>query len=179
MRASISPWISSLWLGLIALTQAQTITVTATPTSPTPPSYTSLDDFKDTVLSVSNSYRREHNAGHLVWNETLTDYALDWARECKWEHSVCHFPPIPQRKKHVNRVMIARPLRRKPRLRLPQRHSRHLRLGRRTRRLQLPQTHRLHRANGPFHAVGLESDGAGGLRGGGLRIRGGRGRRQG
>ncbi|KAB8265677.1 CAP domain-containing protein [Aspergillus pseudonomiae] len=64
-----------------------TIMVTATPTSPHPPSYTSPEVFRDTVLSSSNTYRKEHNASDLVWNETLTLYAKDWAEGCKWKHS--------------------------------------------------------------------------------------------
>lgn len=59
-----------------------------TPTAPQPPSYTSPDIFRDSVLAYSNDYRRGHNASALVWNETLTEYAADWARGCKWEHSV-------------------------------------------------------------------------------------------
>lgn len=65
-----------------------TILVTATPTSPHPPSYTSPEVFRDTILSSSNTYRKEHNASDLVWNETLTRYAKDWAEGCKWKHSV-------------------------------------------------------------------------------------------
>ncbi|PLB45277.1 PR-1-like protein, partial [Aspergillus steynii IBT 23096] len=64
-----------------------TVASTATPTVPQPASYTSLDVFKDDVLSASNAYRGAHNATHLVWNETLTAYARDWAEKCKWKHS--------------------------------------------------------------------------------------------
>ncbi|CAI7604858.1 unnamed protein product [Penicillium pancosmium] len=62
-------------------------TVYATPTVPTPASYTSVDDFKDTVLKVTNEYRRTHDASPLVWNETLTEYAKKWAESCIWKHS--------------------------------------------------------------------------------------------
>ncbi|PLB41564.1 putative extracellular SCP domain protein Pry1 [Aspergillus candidus] len=68
-------------------TTQTTVHVTMTPTAPQPPSYTSPDIFRDTVLAHSNDYRRSHNASALVWNETLTDYAADWAGGCKWEHS--------------------------------------------------------------------------------------------
>ncbi|KAE8381098.1 CAP domain-containing protein [Aspergillus bertholletiae] len=64
-----------------------TVLVTATPTSPHPPSYTSLEVFEDTILSSSNLYRKDHNASDLVWNETLTQYAKAWAEGCKWKHS--------------------------------------------------------------------------------------------
>lgn len=63
------------------------VTVTPTPTSPKPPSYTSQEIFKDTMLASSNAYRKEHNASNLVWNETLTRYAKNWAEGCKWQHS--------------------------------------------------------------------------------------------
>jgi uncharacterized protein YkwD len=63
-------------------------TVVASPTAPSPASYTSFDDFKETVLQVSNDYRRAHDAEPLVWNKTLTEYALNWAKTCVWRHSV-------------------------------------------------------------------------------------------
>ncbi|KAL5365412.1 CAP domain-containing protein [Aspergillus floccosus] len=58
-----------------------------TPTAPHPPSYTVPQIFQDTVLRVSNSYRRNHNATHLVWNEELSNYAQHWADKCQWKHS--------------------------------------------------------------------------------------------
>ncbi|PGH10630.1 hypothetical protein AJ79_05344 [Helicocarpus griseus UAMH5409] len=76
-----------------------TVTVTATfppPTEPplseqqapsTPPSYASTPLFRNTILSISNRYRRQHNATALAWNDTLAASALDWARKCRWEHS--------------------------------------------------------------------------------------------
>ncbi|OJJ86806.1 putative extracellular SCP domain protein Pry1, partial [Aspergillus glaucus CBS 516.65] len=64
-----------------------TTTLTSTPTSPTPASYTSLKEFKDTVLSISNDYRNEHDACTLTWNDTLADYSRNWAQQCKWKHS--------------------------------------------------------------------------------------------
>lgn len=63
-------------------------TVYATPTVPSPASYTSLSDFEDTVLQVTNEYRDVHTANALVWNETLVEYARDWAEACIWKHSV-------------------------------------------------------------------------------------------
>lgn len=64
-------------------------TVQATPTAQSPASYTSLNDFKKTVLRISNDYRKAHDAQPLVWNETLTEYAQKWAETCIWKHSVC------------------------------------------------------------------------------------------
>jgi len=67
-------------------------TVLATPSAPSAASYTSFDDFKRTVLQVSNDYRRSHDANPLVWNETLVKYARNWAEACLWKHSVrCPF----------------------------------------------------------------------------------------
>lgn len=100
-KSSLPPWIRILtlllwiYIPLIRAEQQQqqqhtstVIVTTETPSSPQPPSYTSAKDFKDTVLLASNRYRSEHQAIHLVWNETLTDYALDWAKRCIWKHSV-------------------------------------------------------------------------------------------
>lgn len=63
-------------------------TVIVTPTVPSPASYTAVADFEDTVLQVSNDYREAHEADALVWNETLTKYARNWAETCIWKHSV-------------------------------------------------------------------------------------------
>jgi len=57
------------------------------PTSPPSSSYTSRDEFKSTALSVSNRFRAQHNASALVWNDTLADSALQWAKQCHWKHS--------------------------------------------------------------------------------------------
>lgn len=119
---SISRCTRILWLSLLflSLTQAQeqetvliTTTLTSTPTSPTPASYTSLKEFKDTVLSISNDYRNEHDACTLTWNDTLADYSRNWAKQCKWKHSVSppyiHLLPVPtankeNRKGHTAKI---------------------------------------------------------------------------
>ncbi|KAJ5916062.1 hypothetical protein N7504_000077 [Penicillium tannophilum] len=62
-------------------------TVYETPTVPSPASYTSLSDFKEIVLQVSNEYRGSHEAEEVVWNETLVKYAQSWAETCIWKHS--------------------------------------------------------------------------------------------
>ncbi|KAJ5644487.1 hypothetical protein N7507_010498 [Penicillium longicatenatum] len=62
-------------------------TVYETPTIPSPASYTSLSDFRETVLQVSNEYRGIHEADEVVWNETLVKYAQSWAETCIWKHS--------------------------------------------------------------------------------------------
>lgn len=95
------PWLLTIIATLISTTLADDIvyvtvtttvgtanTIQATPTVPSPASYTSLDDFKKTVLQVSNDYRKVHDAKPLVWNDTLAKYALNWAEACIWKHSV-------------------------------------------------------------------------------------------
>ncbi|KAL3496486.1 CAP domain-containing protein [Aspergillus germanicus] len=75
----------------VTITAVQTATATATATTspeiPQDPSYTSSSLFKSSVLSTTNDYRAEHNASALTWNDTLADYAKQWAKGCIWEHS--------------------------------------------------------------------------------------------
>ncbi|KAJ5133007.1 hypothetical protein N7448_007165 [Penicillium atrosanguineum] len=91
-------WLLVAVIGLFARVKAEDIVyvtttvdastiVAASPTAPSPASYTSFDDFKKTVLQVSNDYRQSHDAKPLVWNEALTEYALNWAKACVWKHS--------------------------------------------------------------------------------------------
>lgn len=49
--------------------------------------YTNDDLFKSTALNITNSYRQQHNATALTWNDTLADTAKDWAKKCGFEHS--------------------------------------------------------------------------------------------
>lgn len=49
--------------------------------------YTSDSDFQNTILNVTNLYRQQHNASQLTWNESLAEYAEDWSKDCKFEHS--------------------------------------------------------------------------------------------
>ncbi|KAJ5623897.1 hypothetical protein N7510_000206 [Penicillium lagena] len=72
---------------VIMVKDETTATVTAIPTSPHPPSYTSKTDFKSAVLQATNDYRTVHEASPLSWNETLEKYAKNWAEKCIWEHS--------------------------------------------------------------------------------------------
>ncbi|PGH34358.1 recyclin-1 [[Emmonsia] crescens] len=56
--------------------------------SPTiPPSYASDKVFHNTILAVTNRYRRDHNATALTWNRTLEASSRHWARQCHWAHS--------------------------------------------------------------------------------------------
>lgn len=50
--------------------------------------YTSDALFRATVLNVTNTYRKQHNATSLAWNDTLADGARKWSERCKFEHSV-------------------------------------------------------------------------------------------
>ncbi|KAL5412188.1 hypothetical protein PMIN04_009974 [Paraphaeosphaeria minitans] len=49
--------------------------------------YTSDSRFKSTILDVTNTYRKQHNATSLKWNDTLADVAKDWSEKCNFEHS--------------------------------------------------------------------------------------------
>ncbi|KAJ4301057.1 hypothetical protein N0V90_003147 [Kalmusia sp. IMI 367209] len=49
--------------------------------------YTKDDLFEKTILNVTNTYRKQHNATALKWNETLAEYAADWSERCEFEHS--------------------------------------------------------------------------------------------
>ncbi|KAF2876845.1 CAP domain-containing protein, partial [Massariosphaeria phaeospora] len=52
-----------------------------------PAQYTDDAAFRKTVLDVSNTYRRQHNATRLRWNESLAEYAREWSAGCVFEHS--------------------------------------------------------------------------------------------
>ncbi|PWY85138.1 PR-1-like protein [Aspergillus eucalypticola CBS 122712] len=71
----------------IITTATATAPQTTTTTTQEPPSYTSPALFQSSILDVSNTYRKAHNASNLIWNTTLTQYAMNWAQECKWQHS--------------------------------------------------------------------------------------------
>lgn len=49
--------------------------------------YTSNSTFKDTILSITNTYRRQHNATSLRWNETLVETSQEWSDKCEFKHS--------------------------------------------------------------------------------------------
>ncbi|KAF5015184.1 hypothetical protein F66182_13576, partial [Fusarium sp. NRRL 66182] len=64
------------------------VTVTATAsTVPVSPSYTNPAIFENDILNQTNYYRRQHNASALIWNDTLSTYAKQWAEPCNWKHS--------------------------------------------------------------------------------------------
>ncbi|KAL4821589.1 CAP domain-containing protein [Aspergillus spinulosporus] len=68
-------------------TATATATTTTTPEVPQDPSYTSPSQFRSSILRTTNAYRAAYNASSLSWNQTLADYAKDWAKGCRWEHS--------------------------------------------------------------------------------------------
>ncbi|CAI7587053.1 hypothetical protein PCG10_003699 [Penicillium crustosum] len=92
---------STRWLAIVTLFTMQILSAKAdvvtvwttvkvpapTPTAPLSPSYTSLDEFKDDMLKVTNEYRANHDANPLQWNNTLADYSREWAEACIWKHS--------------------------------------------------------------------------------------------
>ncbi|KAF1996108.1 PR-1-like protein [Amniculicola lignicola CBS 123094] len=49
--------------------------------------YISDKAFKFAALSVTNQYRRQHNASDVVWNGTLAKIASEWSEDCVFEHS--------------------------------------------------------------------------------------------
>ncbi|KAF4766732.1 hypothetical protein N7455_005219 [Penicillium solitum] len=92
---------STRWLAIVILLTMQILSAKAdvltvwttmkvpapTPTAPLSPSYTSLNEFKDDMLKVTNEYRANHDANPLQWNNTLADYSRKWAEACIWKHS--------------------------------------------------------------------------------------------
>ncbi|KAK4695860.1 hypothetical protein P7C71_g1964, partial [Lecanoromycetidae sp. Uapishka_2] len=56
-------------------------------TSPASAQYTSDSDFQAAILNSTNTYRTQHNATALVWNDTLATYAATYATKCDWGHS--------------------------------------------------------------------------------------------
>lgn len=88
LLVSIHSFTTSVQAKTVVVTVHTTVQVQATATAPSPASYTSTHEFKDTVLQVTNDYRKAHDAGPLVWNDTLAKYSHKWAQACIWKHSV-------------------------------------------------------------------------------------------
>ncbi|KAH7132118.1 CAP domain-containing protein [Dendryphion nanum] len=90
----------SLLLALL-LTTIPTITTTTAFVSATPTTvvvrrdeqqesskeYTDDSVFRSTALNITNTYRRQHNASALVWNDTLAEFAKGVSSGCVFEHS--------------------------------------------------------------------------------------------
>ncbi|KAG8525361.1 uncharacterized protein KY384_009005 [Bacidia gigantensis] len=94
-NATIFLFLHLLILRITAQNVATTITHTGTPvtitTSPssTPPSsqYTDRSALQSAVLNSTNTYRRQHNASSIAWNDTLASYASDHVKACKFAHT--------------------------------------------------------------------------------------------
>lgn len=56
--------------------------------------YTEDSAFRSAILNATNTYRKQHNATGLEWNDTLAEYALDWGGDCKFGHSVSIFRDV-------------------------------------------------------------------------------------
>ena len=70
------------------LETASPITITNAPSSTPPsPQYTDPSALQSAVLNSTNTYRHQHNATDLTWNDTLASYAKSQASACKFAHS--------------------------------------------------------------------------------------------
>ncbi|KAF1949398.1 PR-1-like protein [Byssothecium circinans] len=49
--------------------------------------YAKDDAFREATLNVTNTYRKQHNATRLTWNDTLADVSRKWSEKCVFEHS--------------------------------------------------------------------------------------------
>lgn len=80
-----------LLLCLAQLTTSQkptsTVTLSAPSTSPTSPSYTSDTTFRTSCLNSTNTFRAQHNATSLTWNNTLASSASTLTYRCQLKHS--------------------------------------------------------------------------------------------
>lgn len=77
--------LSSITLSLAA---PKVITV-APPVPSNVPEWKDWDVFTSALLNSTNTYRSQHNASDVSWNETLSDFAASYLDdgECEFEHS--------------------------------------------------------------------------------------------
>jgi hypothetical protein len=71
---------------VIGTTITQTFTAAAS-TTPLSPQYTNSLSFRENILNSTNTYRYEHSASYIYWNETLAAYAQSYSEQCLWQHS--------------------------------------------------------------------------------------------
>ena len=68
-----------------------TSTVVASGTSLTStgasPQWTDDSTFQSAILNSTNTYRKQHNATALLWNDTLATYAAQHVEPCKFAHT--------------------------------------------------------------------------------------------
>lgn len=88
-----SPRIHSLFLLTLASSTTASkddniVTVTAdTPEPTSDASYTDGTLFKSTILNTTNTYRTQHSAPSLTWNETIARFSARHASKCNLKHS--------------------------------------------------------------------------------------------
>lgn len=71
-------------------TVSETITITAEPSIPSEePEWKDDEVFSSAILNSTNTYRSQHNASDVSWNDTLATFAEDYLDDvdCKFEHS--------------------------------------------------------------------------------------------
>ena len=51
------------------------------------PEWTSDSTFQSAILNSTNTYRKQHNATALAWNDTLADYATQHVTACNFAHT--------------------------------------------------------------------------------------------
>lgn len=93
------PFLLTVTTTLLTIAPSPALTATINPLSLSPRNddsktasssdYTKDDEFRKTILNVTNTYRRQHNATGLRWNESLAKTAKEWSERCVFEHSVC------------------------------------------------------------------------------------------
>ena len=71
---------------MTATTITQTFTA-AESTAPVSPQYADSLTFREAILNSTNTFRYEHSAGYIYWNETLASYAQAYSERCVWQHS--------------------------------------------------------------------------------------------
>ncbi|OCL04988.1 PR-1-like protein [Glonium stellatum] len=84
IRSLLLPLVCSL-LPFVDATPAITVTVSAPVSTST--EYTNPADFKNAVLNGTNTYRAQHNATAMAWNQSLAGYAANWGEACIFKHS--------------------------------------------------------------------------------------------
>ena len=65
--------------------------LSSTPFQTSSPSASYTSGLEGTALNVTNSFRQQHNASALTWDDTLANYAQNWTNGCQWGHSVGDF----------------------------------------------------------------------------------------
>ena len=64
------------------------VTITTSPSSTPPsPQYTNPSDLQSAALNSTNTYRLQHNASTISWNDSLASYASSKVDACKFAHS--------------------------------------------------------------------------------------------